>query len=353
MITKNNTYTYREICEIRKEKIKSGNSKEAQLKEWKRHFKWEYPINPKTKKPSKKFLITEVYETPLDKIDGRVNNGGARENAGRKGIYADSMKLLVRLLTDDKKTQFYTKSEILAKSGVVPQFKYHLLIRNDIEEDEDKEIKQNKIATNQYIADFQSKFFGAFRTSCNNAYKQNIDCSTGYIIYNKNQWKSRRLATEEEVKWINNKKQKVLRLLEKEIRDNNEFLQELRKHCKEDVDGSTLELTEGILFRCNELKEIFNKSMDDETINKYNGLCCKCFIFSKLDNNKKLEEIDELSLYFLQEDMKNIFSTQMKNHLDATKKIKRGNIEYCVNKFKDINNNIFPSVLKVYDDLFN
>lgn len=72
-----NIYTYKQLCKIFNIKPTDGNSKKSQLKEWERHIKW-------TKPTSQKYLITEVYDTPKEKTDGRKNNGGAREGAGRK-----------------------------------------------------------------------------------------------------------------------------------------------------------------------------------------------------------------------------------------------------------------------------
>ena len=58
-------YTYKDLCDAVNDKQRGGDSKKAQLKKWARHFSWEYPINPKTGKPSKKFLIKEVFEEVL------------------------------------------------------------------------------------------------------------------------------------------------------------------------------------------------------------------------------------------------------------------------------------------------
>ena len=68
-------YSYRELCELFSEKQATSDSKKAQLKRWACNFNWDYPINPKTKKPSKKFRIVEVYDTPLEKVDNRKHNG--------------------------------------------------------------------------------------------------------------------------------------------------------------------------------------------------------------------------------------------------------------------------------------
>lgn len=62
-------YTYSQLCELLGEKSKGGNGKQTQLATWFQHLEWQHPINPKTKKPSKKMLITQIYDTPRQKIN--------------------------------------------------------------------------------------------------------------------------------------------------------------------------------------------------------------------------------------------------------------------------------------------
>lgn len=68
MIELNKVYTYPELCNLRNEERKGGKSKQLQLQEWKRFFEWENIT-------SQKFLITKIYDIPLEKIDNRKNNG--------------------------------------------------------------------------------------------------------------------------------------------------------------------------------------------------------------------------------------------------------------------------------------
>ena len=71
------TYRYKELCEILKDEPRKGtNSRKSQFKEWERYFKWSNPT-------TQKFLIEEIYDAPKEKVDGRKNNGGAREGAGK------------------------------------------------------------------------------------------------------------------------------------------------------------------------------------------------------------------------------------------------------------------------------
>ena len=51
------------MCEILKKETKTGNARKAQLKEFGRYFDWE--------KAGQKFIITDIYDTPLEKEDKR------------------------------------------------------------------------------------------------------------------------------------------------------------------------------------------------------------------------------------------------------------------------------------------
>lgn len=68
MIKVNTDYKYKELCSLMGQDTKTGKSKQLQLKDWHRFFNWENPT-------TQIFRITEVYDEPKDKVDGRVNNG--------------------------------------------------------------------------------------------------------------------------------------------------------------------------------------------------------------------------------------------------------------------------------------
>lgn len=61
---------YRELCSALDEPVKTSNSKKAQLKEWARYFDWS--------KEGNKFIITEIYLEPKEKVE---NRGGARRTS--------------------------------------------------------------------------------------------------------------------------------------------------------------------------------------------------------------------------------------------------------------------------------
>lgn len=63
---------YKELCLLVNEPIKTGKSKQLQLKEYERYFNYE--------KQGNKFIIKEIYEIPIPKEDGRINNKGGNNN---------------------------------------------------------------------------------------------------------------------------------------------------------------------------------------------------------------------------------------------------------------------------------
>ena len=58
--------SYRELCEVLNEKIKSGKSKRLQLEEMERFFSY--------KKEGNKFIVTEVFSKPKKKKTNKKNS---------------------------------------------------------------------------------------------------------------------------------------------------------------------------------------------------------------------------------------------------------------------------------------
>lgn len=55
---------YKELCNVLDEPVKTGKSKQLQIKNWERYFSYE--------KYGNKFIITKIFETPLEKVDQRT-----------------------------------------------------------------------------------------------------------------------------------------------------------------------------------------------------------------------------------------------------------------------------------------
>ena len=83
---------YKELCSLFGEEECAGNSRKAQLKEFARYFEWE--------KSGQKFLITDIYDTPLPKEDGR-----------NKGKYVKCIEIILLNYLSKQKGYTYTLSK--------------------------------------------------------------------------------------------------------------------------------------------------------------------------------------------------------------------------------------------------
>lgn len=80
---------YIELCELLDVKPTKSKGREYHIKEFERYCNYH--------KAGQKFIIDEVYDTPIEKTDGRKNNGGHIGNT----TYEDLMdKLLINMLYD-------------------------------------------------------------------------------------------------------------------------------------------------------------------------------------------------------------------------------------------------------------
>ena len=84
---------YKELCALLGAEFKQGgDSRKAQLKEFARYFDWE--------KSGQKFLITDIYDTPLPKEDGR-----------NKGKYVKCIEIILLNYLSKQKGYTYTLSK--------------------------------------------------------------------------------------------------------------------------------------------------------------------------------------------------------------------------------------------------
>ncbi|AZV43695.1 hypothetical protein BAOM_3086 [Peribacillus asahii] len=87
---------YKELCKLLGEEPKKANSKKAQLKEWNRYFAHE--------NQGHKFIITDIYDIPKDKVDLRTNNRAA---------YIEYIEDLLISILVNKKKLFLSRNGIL------------------------------------------------------------------------------------------------------------------------------------------------------------------------------------------------------------------------------------------------
>lgn len=121
---------YKKICEFLNEEIRTGNSKMKQTKEWARYFNYT--------KQGNKFIITEIYEKPLDKYDARTFNSGG-------SIYTEDLETLIMGLIylkmkDNEHSMLITRSQLMCELGIINstynigrQYKYGLASRGELD----------------------------------------------------------------------------------------------------------------------------------------------------------------------------------------------------------------------------
>lgn len=102
MVAKN----YKQMCELLGEKVKGGESKRSQLKEWERYFSFH--------KEGNKLVVDNIYETPLEREDGRV--------CGNNSLYSKYIqKLILDLLAQEENNGqvFLSCNQLLRKLQMV------------------------------------------------------------------------------------------------------------------------------------------------------------------------------------------------------------------------------------------
>lgn len=116
---------YKELCTLVKEEIKGGNSKKLQLKEFERYFQYE--------KHGRKFLILDIYDTPLPKNDKRKD--------GNRKIYVTYIEsiLLTYLYRMDNNTGYFTKKQLWCLLGMINQL-YGKIDIDDLQKEIDSRI---------------------------------------------------------------------------------------------------------------------------------------------------------------------------------------------------------------------
>lgn len=84
------------------EPIKSGKSRQLQYKEWKRYFEWK-------KQTRNLYKITEIFDPPKEKEDGRIHNGGRRPGAGAGGKLVEEVEYILNCFLHEamRKNNYY------------------------------------------------------------------------------------------------------------------------------------------------------------------------------------------------------------------------------------------------------
>lgn len=101
MVVKN----YKVLCELLEQETKTGKSRQLQIKDFSRYFEWQ--------KSGQKFIITDIYETPLEKVDNR--------KYGNNSVYVKYIELILLqyLATQNGNTRTLTKKKWWKMLGMV------------------------------------------------------------------------------------------------------------------------------------------------------------------------------------------------------------------------------------------
>lgn len=101
---------YKALCSELEVPIEAGNSKKAQLKEWERYFSYV--------KQGNKFIITDIFEAPKEKIDGRGKSEGSR---GNSSVYGKYLQLLIAdlLVRQEEKHISISQTQLLNVMNMV------------------------------------------------------------------------------------------------------------------------------------------------------------------------------------------------------------------------------------------
>jgi hypothetical protein len=150
---------YKEMCNLLDEEVEAGNSKEAQLKKWRRYFDFE--------KLKNKFEITKIYEKP-------------------KVITADSLKrqiyikciemiLMYELSTKTSYKCNYTKNQLFELLGMVNRNyarKHQGIVQKSLPDIKPWEIKHFYLHSNQRLSKILFSALNSLRSRCLLEYKE-------------------------------------------------------------------------------------------------------------------------------------------------------------------------------------
>ena len=94
---------YKELCGILEEPIKGGKSKQLQMKEFERYFKYH--------KEGNKFIIDKIFQKPKEKMNTKSSNGiMSRINQGE---YRREVFPLVKNFVGKNDIEFISKGKLL------------------------------------------------------------------------------------------------------------------------------------------------------------------------------------------------------------------------------------------------
>lgn len=166
---------YKELCKLLGEKTKAGKSKQLQLKDWGRYFRYS--------KVGNKFVINEIYLEPKEKIDNRKGNSGtsegSRNNNNIYGQYID--QILSNYFADCEESVIYRTTNQLAFVAGLINLNYSLASSYKDKYYSYSNKEMNSVINKVVMWDF----FGIVKTSIKSIIRSSLKRLTakGYIYY--------------------------------------------------------------------------------------------------------------------------------------------------------------------------
>lgn len=169
----------REMCEFLGQKyISNKTASIPQIKEWKRYIDWE--------KDGQKIIITDIYPTPLDKIDGRITNGTQIYQRFIEEIILAYIDSKMSQYEDDESVQYYTFSFTLNQLALLCGMVNEKYVDKNITKSL-IDIGYSKFNIKDFFARTQSKFCLVINNALNNMQKRRlISYEKKYIVVENN-----------------------------------------------------------------------------------------------------------------------------------------------------------------------
>ena len=189
------------LCQTLKQIPKKGNSKKSQVKEFKKYFDWE--------QQGQKLTITEIYDTPKEKIDNRVNNGNnvnslkaLEENRTPRTIPLDILLNGYSQIGQGTHGQI----DILEKLGMWNIYtKYFIFNKDDILYNKDSPFKECDFKVIEIVIN------NLYNSSRSKSLCEYVKQEKMIIYYDENDNYCTRFATDEEMTIIKQVEQDVLK----------------------------------------------------------------------------------------------------------------------------------------------
>ncbi|KNY24979.1 hypothetical protein [Pseudobacteroides cellulosolvens] len=147
---------YKVLCEILGHKVKAGKSKILHMKDLERYFKFHFD--------KQKIIIDEVYDTPKEKVDGRITNGKSKYDNLMDNIITNRV-LTYNTIEASKNDLFKNYIELFT-----PQY-------NDLFLDTEGFAESNKLGigiTNEYLSKLNNIVMNCTTSALNRLQKKGV-----------------------------------------------------------------------------------------------------------------------------------------------------------------------------------